>query len=386
LITELFDDKFKEKFFKYNFRKQFVHVPDLIKNHKNIMSLEIFNKMLSIKNIWNNKNFLMMLDREIINFNDYSSQTLDIGTTALRPDVDKVQNLISRGASIILNDINRHNEGLTYLTESFQKLTNGRCQGNLYFSMESHQAFGPHFDTHDVFAIHFEGEKVWNIYEQIEMDPINHPIFKFGIEERNKKAGKLIDKVTLRPGDLLYIPRGQYHDALASKNGAIHIAFGLTYFKPIDFMSVLWEKLIINDYMRSDIKQTENLSDLKNVLTKIVKELEKIVETDDNTKMLKNSLQNWPYKTSNYDLKAIMNEGKRYYVSKGIRLEENNSTLFLTNGKAKVTVPNEFCSLTKFIMKQEFFTFNSLSSSFESIPSKTIDECLENLKKMKVIN
>ena len=90
------------------------------------------------------------------------------------------------------------------------------------------------FDTHDVFALHCDGEKVWNIYEAFEDNPINHPIFKSNVEERAKKAGKIIDKVVMKPGDILYIPRGKFHDALASKSGAIHIAFGINYMKPID--------------------------------------------------------------------------------------------------------------------------------------------------------
>ena len=106
-----------------------------------------------------------------------------------------------------------------------------------------------------------KGEKVWNIYEKIEDAPINHPVFRISSEERIKRAGKLIDQVTLRPGDLLYIPRGQYHDALASKNGAIHVAFGLTYFKPIDLMSSLWEKFVLNDFMRQDIQLNPNKND-----------------------------------------------------------------------------------------------------------------------------
>ena len=159
----------------------------------------------------------MMLDQKKINFSDYSSPNLDINGQNYRPDVNKVQHLVSRGASIILNDIQKHNLNLLKFVDELQKVTNGRCQANLYFSMASHQAFGPHFDLHDVFAVHFEGEKVWNIYENIEKNPINHPSFKFSDEQRRKRAGKIIDQVTLRPGDLLYIPRGQYHDALASK-------------------------------------------------------------------------------------------------------------------------------------------------------------------------
>jgi len=55
----------------------------------------------------------------------------------------------------------------------------------------------------------------------------------------------MIDQITLKPGDLLYSPRGQYHDALASKSSSIHLAFGLSYFKPIDLMAIMWKKLFL---------------------------------------------------------------------------------------------------------------------------------------------
>jgi len=239
------------------------------------MSLDILNEILSIRSNWNNKNFIMMLDRKPINYSEYTSLFLETAGKFLRPDVDKVQNWISRGSSIVLNEIDTMNTGLISVANELQNLTGGRCQGNLYFSMQSHQAFGPHCDEHDVFAIHFEGEKIWNIYENIELNPINHPNFKYSPEERIKKAGKLIDQVTLKPGDLLYLPRGQYHDALASKSGAIHVAFGLTYLKPIDIISVLWDKLINSDYMRQDIDKKSTKQDLKNHLKTKTLELEK---------------------------------------------------------------------------------------------------------------
>ena len=47
----------------------------------------------------------MMLDQKKINYNDYSSMSIDVTGNNIRPDVDKVQRLVSKGASIILNDI-----------------------------------------------------------------------------------------------------------------------------------------------------------------------------------------------------------------------------------------------------------------------------------------
>ena len=55
---------------------------------------------------------LMMLDQKKINYNDYSSLSIDVTGNKYRPDVDKVQRLVSKGASIILNDIEKYNTNL----------------------------------------------------------------------------------------------------------------------------------------------------------------------------------------------------------------------------------------------------------------------------------
>ena len=384
--TNIFNETFNKDFFLNNFGKKYLYKKDIIRNHSKIMSLDILNEILSIRTNWNNKNFIMMLDRKPINYSEYSSLFLETAGKFLRPDVDKVQNWISRGSSIVLNEIDSMNTGLISVANELQSLTGGRCQGNLYFSMQSHQAFGPHCDEHDVFAIHFEGEKIWNIYENIELNPINHPNFKYSPEERIKKAGKLIDQVTLRPGDLLYLPRGQYHDALASKSGAIHVAFGLTYLKPIDIISVLWDKLINSDYMRQDIDRKSTKQDLKNHLKTIALELEKVICTDENTEIFFNNIEKWPYKFKDYSLNNIISEGRKYKVSKLVKIEKNGEQAFLTNGNNKVLIPKEYLEVTNFILKQDFVTDHLINSNFKHLSKTIIIDCLKKLNDMKVIS
>lgn len=384
--TNIFDETFNKDFFLNNFGKKYLYKKDIIRNHSKIMSLDILNEILSIRTNWNNKNFIMMLDRKPINYSEYSSLFLETAGKFLRPDVDKVQNWISRGSSIVLNEIDSMNTGLMSVANELQNLTGGRCQGNLYFSMQSHQAFGPHCDEHDVFAIHFEGEKIWNIYENIELNPINHPNFKYSPEERIKKAGKLIDQVTLRPGDLLYLPRGQYHDALASMSGAIDVAFGLTYLKPIDIISVLWDKLINSDYMRQDIDRKSTKQDLKNHLKTIALELEKVICTDENTEIFFNNIEKWPYKFKDYSLNNIISEGRKYKVSKLVKIEKNGEQAFLTNGNNKVLIPKEYIEVTNFILKQDFVTDHLINSNFKHLSKTIIIDCLKKLNDMKVIS
>ena len=171
--NNIFKEQFDNNFYSDHFGKKYLYKKEFLSDANSVVSLKILDDMLSKSNIWNNQNFIMMLDQKKINYKDYSSISVDITGNNIRPDVDKVQRLVSKGASIILNDIEKLNSKLLQISNELQKLTQGRCQGNLYFSMASHKAFGPHFDLHDVFAIHFEGEKVWNIYENIENCPIN---------------------------------------------------------------------------------------------------------------------------------------------------------------------------------------------------------------------
>ena len=372
-------------FFSNNFRKKYLHKREFINDANSVVSLEILDDMLSKSNIWNNKNFKMMLDQKKLNFNDYSSLSIDITGSNNRPDVDKVQKLVSKGASIILNDIEKYNTNLLKISDELQRLTQGRCQGNLYFSMASHKAFGPHFDLHDVFAFHFEGEKVWNIYENIEDSPINHHFFHISSEERIKRAGKLVEQVTLKPGDLLYIPRGQYHDALASKNGAIHVAFGLTYFKPIDLMSSLWEKFILNDFMRQDIQLNPNKNDLKEILDKFSKEIVDTITSEDTLEILNTNINNWPYKIKEYSIKSLVLEGIRYDVDKSVRFEKKDDKSFLISGKNSVEVPKQYCDLTQYILDREFVTDRLILTEFKNTSKEIITECIENLTNMKVL-
>jgi len=349
------------------------------------MSLDILDEILSKTNIWNNHNFIMMLDQKKINFTDYSSPSLDTNGQNLRPDVNKVQNLVSRGASIILNDIQKHNLNLLKFVDELQKLTNGRCQANLYFSMASHQAFGPHFDLHDVFAIHFEGEKVWNIYENTEKSPINHPVFKLSGDERRKRAGKIIEQVTLKPGDLLYIPRGQYHDALASKNGALHIAFGLTYFKSIDVMTNLWENFVLNEFMRTDININANKDQLQSMLKNLSNELNDIINSKEALDIITNAVNNWTYKMQGYSIKNIVSSGPTYLIDNSIKFETKENKPYLTSPKGSVQIPDKFKDLIAYIMQQEVVNVKSLKDEFKGISSDVIGECLDSLKKMGVI-
>ena len=364
--------------------KKYIHLKNENQLLKDIMSLKNLNKIISIHNYWSQNNFSLVLDKNIIPFSKFSTEGNDLGFTKISPDPIRVENYIKKGASLVLDDVIYLSKEIQLLAHDLQIITNGKCQANLYFSMQSHKAFAPHYDTHDVFALHCEGEKVWNIYENFEQDPINHPIFKNSLDERTKKSGKIIDQILLKPGDLLYLPRGQFHDALASKNGAIHIAFGITYMKPLDLFQYYWENYIVNEYFRSDIKELNSMDEVKETHTKIASELNKIINNSDLYEHSLKFFQNWPYKLVGYDIEKIVNDGVQYQVSDKISISEEGSKLFLVNEKHKVPVPDQFLEITKFTFNEKIISFKILKNNYPNLTDKTLDEFLSAMKNMRI--
>ena len=383
-MSNYFSDKQVNLLAEAKSSKKYIHLKNENKSLKDIMNLKNLNKMISMHNCWNQSNFSLVLDKNIIPFPKFSTDGNSLGFTKTSPDPIKVANYIKKGASLVLNDLIYLSREIQFLADDLQTITNGKCQANLYFSMQSHQAFAPHYDTHDVFALHCEGEKVWNIYENFEKNPINHPIFKNSLNERTQKSGKIIDQILLKPGDLLYLPRGQFHDALASKNGAIHIALGITYMKPLDLFQYYWENYIVNEYFRSDVKELNSIKDVKEIHNNIVNELDKIINNNDLHEHSLKFFQNWPYKLVEYDIEKIVDDGVQYQVSEKISISEEGSKLFLVNEKHKVPVPDKFVEITKFTFDEKIISFKNLKGNYPNLTDEILDEFLNAMKNMKI--
>ena len=383
-MSNYFSDKQIKLLAEAKSSKKYVHLKNENQSLKDLMNVSNFNKLISMHNCWNQSNFSLVLDKNIIPFSKFSTDGNSFGFAKTSPDPSKVSNYIVKGASLVLNDLIYFSREIQFLADDLQIITNGKCQANLYFSMQSHQAFAPHYDTHDVFALHCEGEKVWNIYENFEQDPINHAIFKNSLDERTKKSGKIIDQVLLKPGDLLYIPRGQFHDALASKNGAIHVAFGITYMKPLDLFQYYWENYIVNEYFRSDIKELNSIDDVKKTHSKIANEFNKIINNKDLYEHSLKFFQNWPYKLVGYDIEKVVNDGVQYKVSDKISISEEGNRLFLVNEKHKVPVPDQFFEITKFTFNEKIISFKILKNNYPNLTDETVDEFLSAMKSMKI--
>jgi ribosomal protein L16 Arg81 hydroxylase len=188
-----------------------------------------FNRLLNQSSIWNAVSLKLVANGEPIPVEQYCVTVQTQAGPAVRPSPAKVQTLLSMGASVIAGDVQA-------LTPEFQALSAMLGRGwaaligaNIYCSFGGVQAFGTHFDLHDVFAIQTEGEKTWRLYQNRADSPVALPEDEPDLRGWFARTrGPLMQEVRMRPGDVLYLPRGWYHDALATEGASLHVTFSVT--------------------------------------------------------------------------------------------------------------------------------------------------------------
>ena len=211
------------------FGKLPLHIRANGRSRPNLLPWSRFNEVLAITPYWNEETLKVYFkSRAALRENYCDTTDLRAGMSApVNPA--KVKALMGLGASLVANHVHRVCPEVGAVANMLEREFAARVAANVYCSFKGVQAFQTHFDLHDVFAVQAEGEKVWRVYESRADAPVlplppGDEIEKWLTESR----GNLLFEVTMQPGDILYLPRGQYHDALTGSQASLHVTFGVS--------------------------------------------------------------------------------------------------------------------------------------------------------------
>lgn len=124
-----------------------------------------------------------------------------------KADMRAVWTLFGDGASIVLHNVERKLPQLSRLCRQISSVINGPSWTNAYISPPNAGAFALHADDHHVLVQQICGHKNWLI------------------------DGRSVDtaenwRPQLAPGDVLYLPRGRFHQAWSSRCVSVHLSVG----------------------------------------------------------------------------------------------------------------------------------------------------------------
>jgi ribosomal protein L16 Arg81 hydroxylase len=155
------------------------------------------------------------------------------------------------GYTLIINQIQTRLPPIAELASSIERDIGHRSQVNMYCSWPEQQGFDLHHDDHEVFILQVEGKKKWVVSE----DSYKYPLDKYNgisVDTGNPKGPPYIETV-LRQGDVLYIPRGHWHYAVACDEPSLHLTVGVTCRTGVYWLKWLADELISDPEWRQNL-------------------------------------------------------------------------------------------------------------------------------------
>ncbi|XP_034972342.1 ribosomal oxygenase 2 [Zootoca vivipara] len=110
-------------------------------------------------------------------------------------------------ATIQFHQPQRFKDELWRIQEKLECYFGSLVGSNIYITPPGSQGLPPHYDDVEVFILQLEGKKHWQLYK-----PTAHLAQEYNTEPE-EKIGTPTHDFILKPGDLLYFPRGTIHQA-----------------------------------------------------------------------------------------------------------------------------------------------------------------------------
>jgi bifunctional lysine-specific demethylase and histidyl-hydroxylase NO66 len=161
---------------------------------------------------------------------------------------ERVRQFMKDGATFVMESCQRIHPSIGRLSRSFEQAFHSPSAVNLYVTPPSSQGFQPHFDIQNVFVLQLHGSKQWKVYGP----HIEHPVPSQAVHGA-VQPGPLLHDITLKPGDLLYLPRGYVHVAHTTQELSAHLSVSMLPTTWADVFTELIQTLPLDSRFRSAI-------------------------------------------------------------------------------------------------------------------------------------
>jgi hypothetical protein len=219
-------------FMKKYFEQKVLHVKATDSNNNkrvNLFSREQLNEILNTQKIYNEISTRFVIKDEDVDdanhkksygemndvYDDDNEDAFNMGhrETIVTPEMVDTH-LNEKRATMLFKHLEMHVPKLKSLTCSLANGFGAKSGVNMYLTPPKAVGFLTHYDGHDLFVTQTEGQKCWHVCERHEKDQLRTGGAHFpGVNATRLEnvLGVKCRNITLRKGDMLYLPRGTLH-------------------------------------------------------------------------------------------------------------------------------------------------------------------------------
>lgn len=167
-----------------------------------------------------------------------------LGLAALLADPALLRAYVDAGHPLVWNRARGVSPAIDALAAALSESFGAHVWPNVYATGAAGTPFEMHFDAHEVLAVHCEGEKTWQIsavrvdrpLDAAEMEPAVAAALR---GRRDEACARPLLEIAVAPGDVVYVPRGQFHNASTPRGRSLHVTFGIRELAGFDVIKLL---------------------------------------------------------------------------------------------------------------------------------------------------
>jgi ribosomal protein L16 Arg81 hydroxylase len=167
------------------------------------------------------------------------AKLVDVQHKSGKSSLTVVADQLRLGATIRVRDVQKFDARLNRFAGEIQRFFAAQSQINVYLTPPARKGFAPHFDITDVFIVQCVGRKEWKIFHDYA-DKMELPLPDTPWDPERYKPSAPAEAMTLRPGDVLYLPRGAMHQAFCTDRESMHLTISMV---PVTFADLLAREL-----------------------------------------------------------------------------------------------------------------------------------------------
>lgn len=289
------------------------------------------------------------------------------------------------GATLIVENIDRYNLALGDFLNRFSEEINEQTRFNLYSSYPNNQGYKIHYDTQDFLILQIFGYKEWWIFPET----IPSVLFEqktHGVVPPPKDSLYLNCK--LGPGDVLYVPQGHWHYAMARGEPSMHLTLAMFIKTGIDFMQWLADELTDYEEFRKDLPlqlASQQKSDKNGAADNFKKLKTKLVEVLNDSSLYARFLQysvavgrnRQPFSFPNHTVLSVdscknaINFRRRHQVA-DISVDRDSKEIKLACAGRLLTFDSTAEPILRFVFNSDDFTKQELITASNGMRWETI--------------
>ena len=213
---------------------------------RSLMSWNDLNEIIRARNL-KPPQLKVVADGRVIPGIDLMSRRYGLGWRRLYAAGDGIDGhcltrYLQNRATLVVDSIGTIHEPINALIAAVEASLGTHATANLYVSYRHRRGFATHWDSHDVYVLQLRGSKQWRLFGEARPAPTESDV-----ASNLQPPGRPVWSGTLGSGDLLFIPRGCWHDACVPEErdgeGSIHLTVQLQQYTGRDVLTWLSSRL-----------------------------------------------------------------------------------------------------------------------------------------------